>query len=189
VAHDARQRPGENQNQIPNLGRACKGLHTVSKSLKGHYYFHVPEELQATLVRDLRRERWRGSVLYFPLFLLLGTGFVLLAIFHKGHGLVHWARRIAGPDVTDRQVWLALTALAAVITAVLLVVTLWSMYRERAAEQHLFCKTCPAVDSDDEGVCPVCRRALSERGHFIYTQYGDERKLLLRRGYEGWRGT
>jgi hypothetical protein len=160
----------------------------VSESLKGRYYFQVPLELQHTLVRDLRRERWRGSVLYFPLLLLLGTGFVVLAIFSKGHALVHWVRMLAGPDVTERQAWLALTAIAAVITAVLLVAMFWSMYRERAAEQHLFCKTCPAVDSDDEGVCPVCQRPLSERGHFIYTQYDDERKLLARRGYEGWRG-
>ena len=160
----------------------------MSASLKGHYYFQVPEELQAVLVRDLRRVRRRSAVLLFPVALVLVTGLVLLALFWKGHVLVHWARQLAGPDVTDGQMWLALTVFSAVVAAVVLVLTMWSMYRERPAEQHLFCKTCPAVDSDDEGVCPVCQRPLSERGHFIYTQYDDERQLLARRGYEGWRG-
>jgi hypothetical protein len=62
------------------------------------------------------------------------------------------------------------------------------MYRERPDVEHLFCTDCRAVESDNEGACPVCQHPLSEHGHFIYTQYDDELKMLSRHGLGGWRG-
>ena len=160
----------------------------MSESLKGHYYFRVPRELRGALVRNIRRLRWRGAILFFPVLLLIGTALVILAVVTRGHAIVYWVREIAGPEISDRDAWLALTGVAAVVAAIGLVVTLWLMYRESPNEEHLFCKDCPAVDSDDEGTCPVCQRPLSEHGYFIYTQYADEQKMLARQGLEGWRG-
>jgi hypothetical protein len=160
----------------------------VSERVKGRYYFRVPQELQRVLLQDLRRLRRRSAILYFPILVLIGTPLIILAVLMKGHAILHWARKIAGPEVTDRSVWLALTAMAVVVAAVGIMIVLWLMYRERPDEEHLFCKDCLAVDSDDEGVCPVCQRSLSARGHFIYTLYDDEVKMLSRRGLEGWRG-
>jgi hypothetical protein len=56
------------------------------------------------------------------------------------------------------------------------------MYRECSIEHHRFCATCTAVDSDDEGYCPVCRKALLEEAGFFSTSYSDEKKLMERYG-------
>src|SRR5262245_31088121 len=125
-------------------------------------YVRVPEELQESLLREVRRSRLRSSILYFPVFLVIFSAIAGGFLFLKGHALVALLRRILGDTLSDDSFWILLVSTTVLIVTIGLVYLLRQMYRECSIEHHCFCSPCKAVDSDDEGHCPICRRTLSE---------------------------
>jgi hypothetical protein len=142
----------------------------------------VPDELQEMLLREVRQLRFRTSVIYFPVLLLIFSALAAGVAFLKGHALVEILRRLLGNALSEQSFWLIFAGVAVVFVASGLVFFLRQMYRECGIERHLFCASCTAVDSDDEGSCPVCRRELSQEAGFFSTAYSDEKKLLDRYG-------
>ena len=145
-------------------------------------YVRVPVELQESLLREVRRLRLRSSVLYFPVLLLIFSGIAGGVVFLKGHAIVELLRRLLGDILSEETFWLLMIGAVILCVAGGLVYFLHQMYRECSIEDHRFCASCNAVDSDDEGCCPVCHMALSEEAGFFSTSYSDEKKLIERYG-------
>lgn len=142
----------------------------------------VPVELQELVLRDIRRSRLRSSIIYFPVLLLIFGAIAAGLVFIKGHGIVEMLRRLVGDILSDSAFWMLLIGGIVLCVGGGLVFFLRQMYRECCIEQHRFCSACKAVDSDDEGCCPVCRKPLAEEAGFFSTYYTDEKKLLERYG-------
>jgi len=145
-------------------------------------YVRVPVELQESLLREVRRSRLRSSILYFPVLLLVFSAIAAGIVLLKGHALVELLRSLLG-DLLSESAFLLLM-IGGVILCVSggLVFFLHQIYRECSIEHHRFCAACNAVDSDDEGCCPVCGKVLSEEAGFFFTSYSDEKKLIQRYG-------
>ena len=137
----------------------------------------VPDEMQEMLLREVRQLRLRSSLVYFPVLLLIFSALAAGVVFLKGHAFVEMLQRLLGEAVSEQSFWLILAGMLVVFVAAGLVFFLRQMYRECRIERHRFCASCTAVDSDDEGNCPVCRRELSQEAGFFSTAYSDEKKL------------
>jgi hypothetical protein len=142
----------------------------------------VPEELQASLLKEVRSSRLRASVLYFPVLLVIFSALGGCFLFVKGHAVVMLLRHLLGDVLSEQSFWLLLVGVMVLGVAVGLVYFLRQMCRECSIEHHRFCTLCKAVDSDDEGHCPICRRELSEEAGFFTTSHSEEKKLLERYG-------
>jgi hypothetical protein len=145
-------------------------------------YVRVPEEMQASLLREVRRLRLRSSVVHFPALLLILSAIAYGLLFFEGHAVVRLLRRIVGDALSEDSFWLLLVAVMVLVVAGGTVYILRQMYRDCRIEYHCYCPACQAVDSDDEGECPRCHRALSEKAAFFSTSYSDEEKMLGRYG-------
>ena len=145
-------------------------------------YFHVPVELQETFLREVRRLRLRSSVLRFPVLLLLFSAAAAGLVLLKGDSWLGLPRRLLGDNLSDQALRLLMIGTVVLCVAGALVYLLRQIYRKCSIEHHRFCAPCNAVDSDEKGYCPVCRRVLSEQAGFFFTSYSGEKKLIERHG-------
>ncbi len=145
-------------------------------------YFRVPTELQETFLREARRLRLRSSVLRFPFLLLLFSAATAGLVLLKGDSWLGLRRQLLGDNLSDQAFRLLMVGTVVLCVAGSLVYLLRQIYRKCSIEHHRFCAPCNAVDSDDNGYCPVCRMVLSEEGGFFFTSYSNEKKLIEQYG-------
>ncbi len=145
-------------------------------------YFRVPVELQETFLREVWRLRLRSSVLRLPFLLLVFVAAAAGVVLLEGDAGLEFLRRWFGANLSDQVFRLLLIGTIALCVAGGLAYLLRRVYRGCRIENHRFCAPCTAVDSDDKGYCPVCRRVLSEEAGFFFTSYSGEKKLIERHG-------
>jgi RNA polymerase subunit RPABC4/transcription elongation factor Spt4 len=145
-------------------------------------YARVPENLKIPLAQEIKKRRLQNSILYFPILVLIFSSLALLAIFVKGHELFSLLEGLTEHNpITDvSPVILVGVVIGAV--SIFIFVILWMVYSKEAIQEYFFCSKCNAVDSYENGYCPICRSPLSQKEWFIFTTAKDEQKIIESRG-------
>jgi hypothetical protein len=140
----------------------------------------VPNEMKALVLERLKHMKFWSMVKWFPVVVILFWALFALAVFVKGHEFIYLMERHT--DLSEKQILMWCLALVGVFTIGFIIYILWFLFRMLKYEDHFYCKTCDAVDNEDEGRCPVCGSDLQERATFICTYDSDEMKLLQNLG-------
>lgn len=150
-------------------------------------YAKVPSHLKEPLLAELRSQRFRSALKYYPVAVLFFAALAALVVFVKANLFFPLIRRIIPSNMSDGQ--LATIIFGVVVVAAVFVAGFfsWQLYKECDCQECLYCRECDAVDKYDSGECPICHTPLTEKDSFYYTTYKDEKKILERWGLRATR--
>jgi hypothetical protein len=147
-------------------------------------YFRVPADLQEPLLKELRQSRLKSAFKSYPLLVIIFSALVALFIFVEGHPFIHLLEKYIPSGISDERLIALTLGVIVAVTATALVFFLRQQYRDCKCQECLCCARCNAVDRFDDGNCPVCRAALTEKADFFFTTDKDEKKIIERWGLQ-----
>jgi hypothetical protein len=143
-------------------------------------YVKVPSELKERLLNEIKRARLKDSIKHFPALLLIFSVFFALVALAKGHALLEVLDKYS--DLSETQILVGAISVTFLCTAALLIFFLRQHVRQPRCEEYLYCAPCDAVDSTDDGRCPICGSVLEARASFIATYDSEDKKVIARFG-------
>jgi hypothetical protein len=145
-------------------------------------YAKVPEELKAPLIEELKRLRLRHLLTCFPVAVVVFSSLGALVVLLKGHALIELLQSYLQRWLSDEALEASFLGAIVLVTAGVIVFFSRQIYRECEYQEYLYCQKCNAVDSDENGHCPVCMAPLTKKASFISTTYKAEIAVIKRRG-------